>query len=69
MAYSADAAAPEDSVNDSHFGGSLMQSNKSPTPAIASVGRIAVWIVLAVLAAAAVYAAVIAVINWGPIGV
>ena len=46
-----------------------MQSNDPTTPGIASVGRVAVWIVLAVLAAAAVYAAVIAVINWGPIGV
>ena len=46
-----------------------MQANDPTTTRIASVGRIAVWIVLAVLAAAAVYAAVIAVINWGPIGV
>lgn len=46
-----------------------MQSDDPPTTRIASVGRIAVWIVLAVLAAAAVYTAVIAVINWGPIGV
>lgn len=46
-----------------------MQSSDPLTTRIASVGRIAVWIVLAVLAAAAGYAAVIAVINWGPIGV
>ncbi len=45
-----------------------MQTN-DPSTNIASVGRIAFWIVLAILAAAAVYAAVIAVINWGPIGV
>ena len=36
---------------------------------IGAIGRIAVWIVLAVLAAAAVYTAVMAVVNWGPIGV
>ena len=36
---------------------------------IRTVGRIAAWLVLALLAAAMVYAGVIAAINWGPIGV
>lgn len=45
-----------------------MQSDPITTR-IAAIGRISVWIVLAVLAAAAVYAVLIAVINWGPIGV
>ena len=36
---------------------------------IASIGRVGVWVVIAVLASAAIYAAIIAAINWGPIGV
>jgi hypothetical protein len=34
-----------------------------------AVGRVASWLVLALLAAATVYTAAIAVMNWGPIGV
>ncbi len=34
-----------------------------------SVGRIALWVVLAILLASAVYAAAIALMNWQQIGV
>jgi len=39
------------------------------TTRLSSIGRAAAWVVVALLAAAAVYAAAIAIINWGPIGV
>jgi len=36
---------------------------------IRTIGTVAAWIVLAVLAAAVIYTAAIAVMNWGAIGV
>ena len=34
-----------------------------------TIGLAAAWVVLAILAASMAYAAIIAVVNWGPIGV
>ncbi len=42
---------------------------ESVTASFFSIGRIVSWLIVALMAGASLYAAVIAILNWGTIGV